>query len=91
MSATANSIRSSCETTIVVSPTRAFSLSTTASRIRRGSETADDVLLVLEATGRGVEFEVELDGVLEVDDELDEEGKLGCEMRELVLVLDAVL
>lgn len=91
MSATANSMRSSCETTIVVSSTRAFSLSTTASRIRRGSETVEEVLLAFEATGLGVELEVELDGVREVDDELEDDGKLGSGMRELVFVLEAVL
>lgn len=90
MSATANSIRSSRDTTIDASSTRACSFSTTASRIRRRSEVDEDLLLVSEAVGRGVELGVELDGVLEVDEELEDDGKLGRGMRELVFAVEAV-
>jgi hypothetical protein len=58
--------------------------------MRRGSDTDDESLLVLEATGRGVELEVELDGVLEVDEELEDDGKLGRGILELVFAVDAV-
>jgi hypothetical protein len=91
ISATAVSMRSSCDAMTVVSLTRALSLSTTVSKMRRGSEEVEVAVLVLDGAGLGVELDVKLEEVRVVVDELDDDGPLGTGIRELDFAVETVL
>jgi hypothetical protein len=75
----------------VVSLTRALSLSTTVSKMRRGSEEVEVAVLVLDGAGLGVELDVKLEEVRVVVDELDDDGPLGTGIRELDFAVETVL